>query len=201
MFIVKFRLPSFCVLIAMLCAVGTAVRAQTSTGRILGTVTDSSGAAVPNASITITDVPRGTTRSLTSDSVGAYNAPSLLPSTYSIKVQSQGFRTTERAGITLEVNGQVEIDLILQPGEQTQTVTVNAEAPVIETTNATLGGTIENMVINDLPLNGRNFTNLLDLRPGTVKAVGGSNYNQSTDGSRPHSELFLVDGVYSNDPW
>lgn len=175
--------------------------AQTSTGRILGNVTDSSGAAVPNAAITITDAQRGTTRTLTSDGVGAYNAPSLLPSTYSVKVQAQGFRTSERSGITLDVNAQVEIDLVLQPGEQTQTVTVNAEAPTLETTNATLGGTIENKVINDLPLNGRNFTNLLDLRPGTVKAVGGSNYNQSTDGSRPHSELFLVDGVYSNDPW
>ena len=175
--------------------------AQTSTGRILGMITDTSGASVPEASVTITDSQRGTSRKLTTDTSGSYNAPSLTPSTYTIRAEKQGFKVIERPGVVLDVNGQVQIDLTLQPGEQVQTVTISAEAALIETTNATLGGTLENKVINDLPLNGRNFTNLLDLRPGTVKAPGGSNFNQSTDGSRPHSEMYLVEGAYSNDPW
>lgn len=190
-----------CLVCAIICAAGTPLLAQTSTGRIAGTVADSSGAAVPNAAVTITDTQRGTTRNLTTDGVGAYNAPNLLPSHYSVKVESQGFRTVERTGITLEVNSQLQIDMVLQPGEQTQTISVNAEAPLLETTNATLGGTIENKVINDLPLNGRNFENLLELRPGVAKAPGGMNFNTSSDGGRPHSDQYLIDGVYVDDPW
>ncbi len=181
-------------------SVGT-LFAQTSTGRILGAITDLSGGAVSGAAVTITDTERGATRRLTTDAAGSYNAPSLTPGTYLVRVEAQGFRTTERSGVTLEVNAQLQIDLILQPGDQKQTITITAEAPLIETTNATLGGTIENKVINDLPLNGRNFANLLDLRPGITKLPGGSNNNQSANGGRPHSELFLIDGVYSNDPW
>lgn len=175
--------------------------AQTSTGRILGTVTDSTGGAISGAEVTVTDTDRGTTRRLVTDAAGEYNAPSLIPGNYSVKAESKGFNSTERNGITLEVNGQLQIDVVLHPGEQTQTVTITAEAPLIETTNATLGGTIENKVINDLPLNGRNFANLLDLRPGTSRAPGGSNYNYSSDGGRPHADLYLIEGVYSNDPW
>ena len=75
------------------------------------------------------------------------------------------------------------------------------EIPLVETTNAELGGTIQNEVINDLPLNGRNFENLLDLRPGVTKYVGNSGWTQSSNGLRPHDNFFMVDGVNSNDPW
>src|SRR6202171_898497 len=174
---------------------------QGSNGRILGGITDQSGGAIAGAAVTVTDVDRGTARNLTTDTAGAYNAPNLLPGTYKVRAEFKGFRTVDRTNITLEVGQELRVDVTLQPGEQTQVVTVNAEAPLIETTNAELGGTLQNEQINDLPLNGRNFENLLDLRPGVTKYPGNSGWTNSTNGGRPHDNYFMVDGLNSNDPW
>src|SRR5262249_52504417 len=95
----------------------------------------------------------------------------------------------------------IRVDVTLRPGEQKELVTVNADTPLVETNNAELGGTIANQVINDLPLNGRNFENLLDLRPGVSKYPGNSGWTNSTNGGRPHDNYFMVDGINSNDPW
>lgn len=175
--------------------------AQGSSGRIQGTVTDQSGAAMPGVTITIADVERGNARTVTTDAAGEYNAPSLLPGAYRIRAEFAGFSTAERTNITLEVGSDIRIDLALQPGEQKQVVTVQAEAPLIETNNAELGGTIPNKVINDLPLNGRNFENLLDLRPGVSKYPGNSGWSNSPNGGRPHDNFYMVEGIDSNDPW
>jgi hypothetical protein len=174
---------------------------QGSSGRIAGTVTDQSGAAIPSATVSIQDVDRGVARTLTTDSAGEYNAPNLLPGNYRVRIEFQGFMTVERQNIKLEVGQDIRVDLALQPGEQRQVVTVQAEVPLIETNNAELGGTIPNQVINDLPLNGRNFENLIDLRPGVSKYPGNSGWTNSTNGGRPHDNYFMVDGINSNDPW
>jgi hypothetical protein len=174
---------------------------QGSTGRIDGTVTDQTGGAIVGAKVTVTDVQRGVARALTTDSAGAYSAPNLIPGTYIIRAEFQGFRPLERQNILLEVAQEIRVDLSLQPGEQTQTITVTGEAPAINTTNAELGGTLQNSVINDLPLNGRNFENLLDLRPGVSKYPGNSGWTNSTNGGRPHDNYFMVEGINSNDPW
>src|SRR5882762_4482376 len=174
---------------------------QGSSGRIVGTVTDANGGAVTGATVTILDTQRGTSRALTTDESGAYNAPNLTPGAYKVRVEFKGFKTTERQNIVLEVGQELRVDLTLQPGEQTQTITVTEEVPLVETTNAELGGTLQNEVINDLPLNGRNFENLLDLRPGVQKYVGNSGWTQSSNGLRPHDNFFMVEGVNSNDPW
>ena len=112
-----------------------------------------------------------------------------------------GFAPVERQNVKLEVGQDIRIDVSLKPGQQNELVTVQAEAPLIETNNAELGGTIANAVINDLPLNGRNFENLLDLRPGVSKYPGNSGWTNSTNGGRPHDNYFMVDGINSNDPW
>ncbi len=174
---------------------------QGSTGRILGTITDANGGAITGASVTILDVQRGTSRPLTTDESGAYNAPNLTPGTYRVRAEFKGFKTTERQNVVLEVGQELRVDLTLQPGEQAQTITVTEQIPIVETTNAELGGTLQNEVINDLPLNGRNFENLLDLRPGVTKYVGNSGWTQSSNGLRPHDNFFMVDGINSNDPW
>ena len=174
---------------------------QGSAARIAGSVTDQSGASIPGAMVTIQDVDRGTARTLTTDSAGEYNAPNLLPGHYKVHVEFQGFMTLERQNINLEVGQDIRVDVSLQPGEQRQVVTVQAEVPLIETNNAELGGTIPNQVINDLPLNGRNFENLIDLRPGVSKYPGNSGWTNSTNGGRPHDNYFMVDGINSNDPW
>ena len=175
--------------------------AQGSAGRIIGSVTDQTGGAVVGATVSIVDTQRNITRTVTTDAAGEYSAPNLLPGAYTVRAAFQGFKTAERSGVTLEVNQDLRVDLTLQPGEQTEKVTVTGELPLVETTNAVVGGTIQNTVINDLPLNGRNFTNLLVLRPGTVKYAGGSGWTQSTNGLRPHDQNYQVDGINSNDPW
>ncbi len=174
---------------------------QGAAGRIVGTITDANGGSISGASVVITDVDRGTTRSLVTDDSGAYNAPNLLPGNYKVRAEFKGFKAIERQNIALEVAAEVRVDLSLQPGEQSQTITVTEEIPLVETSNAELGGTIQNEVINDLPLNGRNFTNLLNLRPGVTKYVGNSAWTQSSNGLRPHDNFYMVDGIDSNDPW
>ena len=110
---------------------------------------------------------------MTTDESGLYAAPNLLPGTYSVRAEAKGFQSIERSGLLLEVGQDLRIDLAVKPGEQTQTVIVSGEAPMLETTNATLGGALSNQTINDLPLNGRNFENLLVLRPGVTIYPGG----------------------------
>src|SRR5690242_21127690 len=186
---------------AVMCLASLPLFSQGTAGRILGGVTDQTGGAMSGATVTILDTARGTTRTLTTDQAGEYNAPNLLPSTYTIRAEAKGFKTVERSGVVLEVSGNLRVDLVMQPGEQAEKVTVTEALPLVETTNAELGGTLQNQVINDLPLNGRNFENLLDLRPGVTKYPGNSGWTQSTNGGRPHDNMFLVEGVNSNDPW
>ncbi len=174
---------------------------QGNAGRILGSVTDQTGGAVVGSTVTIVDTQRNLTRTVTTDAAGEYNVPNLLPSIYTVRAALQGFKTAERSGVTLEVNQDLRVDLTLQPGEQTEKVTVTGELPLVETTNAELGGTIQNVIINDLPLNGRNFENLLSLRPGVEIYPGGGGWTQSTNGQRAHDNVYLVDGVNADDPW
>src|SRR6202158_4412318 len=168
---------------------------QGSTGRIQGTVTDANGGAVTGATVTIMDVQRGNSRPLTTDESGAYNAPNLTPGAYKVRAEFKGFKTTERQNVVLEVGQEIRVDLTLQPGEQAQTITVTESIPLVETTNAELGGTLQNEIINDLPLNGRNLMNLLQLRPGVTIYPGGSAMTQSTNGLRAHDNIYLVDGI------
>jgi len=174
--------------------------AQGTAGRILGTVTDQSGGVISGATVTVTDVQRGITRSLIADQSGEYVAPSLLPGTYTVRAEAKGFRTLEHSGLLLEVGKDLRIDLTLQPGEQTQTVTVTGEAPMLETTNATLGGTLSNETINELPMMGRSYQNLLTLRPGMMIYPGGGGWTMSTNGSRPEENQFILEGLTNDNP-
>ena len=168
---------------------------QANFGRILGTVTDQSGGVIVGATVTIVDQDRGVTRTLTTDEAGEYNAPNLTPGTYTARIEAKGFQTIERKDIAVGVGKEVRIDLTPQPGEQTQTVTVTEAVPLVETTNATLGGTLNNAEISDLPLNGRDYQNLMGLRPGVMLQPGGGPWTQSTNGIRPDESGWMVDGV------
>jgi carboxypeptidase family protein/TonB-dependent receptor-like protein len=181
----------------LLCA---SLFSQGSGGRISGSVTDPSGAVIAGATVTVLDVDRGITRTLTADQAGEYVAPNLLPGKYTVRAQFKGFKTVERQNITLEVNQEARVDLSLQTGEQTQTITVTEELPQIETTNATLGGTLNNETINDLPMNGRSYQNLLTLRPGMMIYPGGGGWTMSTNGSRPEENQFILEGLTNDNP-
>src|SRR5256885_7710318 len=174
---------------------------QTYLGRILGTVTDKSNAIVTKAKVTITNVGTSATRDLETNDAGEYVAPNLAPGDYKVTVDAAGFRKVERTGIHLEVAKDARIDFQLQPGASTESITVTAEAPLIETTNDTLGGTFSNKSINDLPLNGRDFQNLVVLRPGVQRSPGGGFLSISSNGNRPEDNNFIVDGTDNNDPY
>ncbi len=174
---------------------------QGSQGRITGTITDQSGGVVAGATVTVKDVQRGVSRTLTTGDSGEYNAPNLLPGTYAVRAEAKGFKATERQNILLEVGKEVRVDLSLQPGEIAQTITITEALPLVETTNATLGGTLSNETINELPLNGRNYINLLTLRPGMTVYAGGGSFTRSANGTRAEDIGYLLDGLRNDDPF
>jgi Carboxypeptidase regulatory-like domain len=180
---------------------GVCAYPQGNTGRILGTATDQSGAIIAGATVTVTDVQRGISRTLTADDAGQYAAPNLLPGSYTVRAEAKGFKTVEHSGILLQVGNDIRIDVTLEPGEQAQTVVVTAETPLVESNNATLGGTLSNETINDLPLNGRNYQNLLILRPGMTFYAGGGGWTQSTNGIRVEDNQYIVDGLTNDNPF
>jgi hypothetical protein len=168
---------------------------QGSNGRILGAVTDQTGGVISGATVTIIDKDRGVAATLTTDVAGEYNAPNLIPSTYIVRAEAKGFKRLERQNIAIQVGSELRVDLTVQPGEQTQTVTVTEAIPLVETTNATLGGTLSNTELIDIPLNGRNYQNLMGLRPGVMLQPGGSPWTQSTNGGRPDETGWMLEGV------
>lgn len=182
------------VIVALL-AISVPVFSQAAVGTILGGVFDSSGGAIAGASVTITDVARGTTRVLITDASGEYTAPSLLAGTYSVRAEAKGFEAMVRSNVLLEVSQSVRVDLKLSLGEQTQTVTVSEAAPAINSTDATLGGTVTNQAVVSLPLVSRNFLQLLQLRPGVVDVPGGNGTATTTNGRREGADVLLVEGV------
>jgi len=186
---------------ALLGFASTLLGAQTDTGRILGTVTDPLGASIARASIKVTDMQRGTERDLVTTDAGEYVAPNLSPGVYRVRVGAKGFKTEERNDIQVSVASDSQIDFKLQTGATTETVVVTTETPLIETTSSALGGTLSNEEINDLPLNGRNYENLLQLRPGIVRYPGGGFSTTSTNGLRAEDNAYIVDGLFNSEPF
>src|SRR5689334_22118168 len=122
----RFRkaVPVFGACLAVLLA-SVPLFSQGNAGRILGAISDQTGGAVVGATVTVSDVQRGTSRTLTADETGAYNAPNLLPGTYTVRAEFKGFKPIERPNVGLQVGQEIRVDLTLQPGEQTQVITVN----------------------------------------------------------------------------
>jgi hypothetical protein len=175
--------------------------AQSTSGRVLGTLTDQSGAAVSGAYVIITDIQRGTSRTVTSDESGNYAAPDLQPGSYKIHVEAKGFKGVERVNVLIEVATDVRADFSLQPGQVSETVTISEDVPLVNTTSATLGGTLSNKEINDLPLNGRNYENLLQLRPGVMRYPGGGFSTTSTNGLRAEDNAYFIEGLFNSEPF
>jgi Carboxypeptidase regulatory-like domain len=175
--------------------------AQSTAGRVLGRVTDQSGASVGGATVVVTDTQRGTSRTLATDTSGDYVAADLIPGDYKIHVQAKGFKSVERPSVTIEVATDVRVDFTLQLGNASEIVTVTEEVPLLNTTSATLGGTLSNKEINDLPLNGRNYENLLQLRPGVVRYPGGGFSTTSANGLRAEDNAYYVEGLFNSEPY
>jgi hypothetical protein len=187
---------------------GQLVWSQVNSATISGTVRDASGAVLPGASIAVLNQDTGNTRTVTSNASGRYSAPGLGLGNYQVTAQLAGFQTLVRSGVVLTVGQEAVIDVTLQVGAVTQTVEVTGEAPLIETSNANLGGLIDDQTIRDLPLNARSWDNLALLQPGIVKygtaTGGGFNSGSGTSkfsaaGARSYSNSFLLDGTDVND--
>ena len=192
----RFCFAVVCVMLAVVFS-----NAQVTTGTILGTVTDSTGAVIPGAAVTMRNVGTGASRTVTSDEAGRYRAPQLPLGDYEITSESAGFQTAVRTGISLTVGREAMVDFAMQVGAVAERITVTGEAPLIETTNATVASLVSEESIRDLPLNGRSFTDLTAIQPGVVSDIGidssvfGGGKRISVNGARPQQSLYLLDGT------
>jgi len=186
------------------------VSAQTS-GEITGLVTDPSGAAAAGATVTVMNKATGAARRSTTNSEGLYAFPSLLPGQYDLKIEQQGFKTAVRDNITLEVQQTVRLDVTMEVGQVGETLTITSNSALLNAENTTLGTVIENKIVTELPLNGRQYLNLVALSPnvnvlspaaGQAGArQGGDRANQSisTGGQRIFFDYYTLDGVNNMD--
>src|SRR5881396_4453400 len=177
-----------------------AALAQTATSRITGTVGDASGALVPGAMVTAKNEATGVTYTQMTTEAGLYGFPSLPVGTYTITVALPGFKTANKTGNILEVNTPLVINMSLEVGGITETVSIAAEAEVLQTSNATLGNVVERKAIVDLPLNGRNPLALLVMEPGVVqRSAGGAGSGVHVNGSRDRAYNVTIDGIEANE--
>ena len=199
------------ILLACFCiAVGTA-SAQVTTGTILGTITDSSGAAVPGAQVTVTEINKGTTKQLATDDTGSYTAPFLLPGHYSVTVEKSGFKRATSADNQLDVDQRARLDFTMQLGAASETVEVTSTAPLLRSESSELGEVITSRAVQQLPLNGRNFAQLVNLAPGVTSGQAGENLSGASTfnprassnfnalGSQANANAWLVDGIVDNE--
>jgi hypothetical protein len=191
---------------ALLLFCGSPSKAQTFRGTILGTVTDSSGAAVSGAKVTVKNTDTGLSREVTTGDDGSYSVPELPIGNYSVTVEQSGFRSGVVAGIRVEVSSERRADVALQPGALAQTVEVSGEAlPLVETTSNTLGGAFESQQVESLPINGRDYTKLLINVPGAAGEPNGAGDSPGSfgyvavNGNRGRANNFMLDGTDEND--
>lgn len=180
---------------------GNSTFAQLPTATILGTVTDQSGAAVPSATVTAKNVDTAQVRSTVTGSNGEYRISALPVGRYEVTTASQGFRTEVQSGLTLTVAQEAVMDFAMQLGTVQDTVSVTAEAPLVDTTNGSVAGLVDSNRLEELPLNGRNYTDLVLLQPGIsqevnyTQAAGMSGLRFSSNGAPVYSNNFLLDGA------
>lgn len=214
--IVKYQRPAwFTIVFICFATCSSLVHAQT-TGTISGTVTDQTGAVIPQASVILTVTNTNATRTVITDSSGHYIG-SLLPlGTYNLLAKAPGFRNGVQTGVVLEAQASLTINFTLAPGSASSTIIVRGSAVAVETTNASLGQTIHSQQVADLPLNGRDFVELATMTPGATQgnqpgnffadagsssgetAIRGS-YSLSVSGSRQNETDWLYDGVDNNE--
>ncbi len=191
--------------VVLVLAVGNLLAQTVYTGSITGTVKDSTGAVIPNATVVITNTGTGVKSTVTATSVGDFTVPNLIPGQYKVLADAKGFAREEVTGITLVVDQQARVDLALKPGEESVTVTVTADAVQLDTDTSAISQLVSAQQVTDLPLNGRNFIDLLFIGAGAVETGGeqsghpGAGDAISINGSRPESNSYLLDGILNTD--
>ena len=182
----------------------TPILAQVFTGTILGTVRDSSGGVIAGATVTVTQEDTGLKRSFTTGGDGSYRFASLPVGNYDLSADRQGFKTASQIGLVLAVGQEAVINFTMAVGSPTQSVTVTAEPPLVNTTNPSLGGLVDQQKVADLPLNGRSYIDLTLLQPGITQQTNmGTAANEamgaglifSSNGAPTRSNNPTIDGT------
>src|SRR6202158_1370326 len=188
------------------------IQAQVAGGTITGTVVDSSGRLLPNASVSITNVATGINRSVTTNEDGLYIAPNLLPASYELTFSGPGFKTEVRSGIELTVGATVSLNMTMQVGGSQETVQVQTEAPDVQLATSDISAVVNATTVRELPLNGRSWTDLATLQPGvnrietqpdfsagTARGKRGFRQQFTISGARPQQNNYRLDGISLND--
>jgi hypothetical protein len=187
--------------------------AQAVTGTIFGTVTDTSGAAVPGVTVTLTHTGTGLVRVVTTTTAGEYTAPLLRTGVYTVVAELSGFRTVTVDRVIVGVDQRIRVNMPLAVGTVAETVTVVGSSPLVQTATSELGTTVTTEQIEAMPLNGRNFVSLTRMVPGVLRGIPGSNIDGagslawrasasfSANGQRARDNNFMLDGVDNNETW
>jgi hypothetical protein len=192
--------------LCLLGSCGQLTYAQNSSGSITGVVTDPSGAVIPGAKVTARDTAKGFTYTSATNAAGLYTIGSLPPGNYAVSITASGFKTENRPGVTLVVNQHATVNVTMTVGATSQSVTVSGAPPLLEAQDATTGLTVDRTFVDDLPLVGRDLTDLAFLAPGVTPSVGQSlgqeHYanNFDSNGGRTSTADVLLDGISNSAP-
>lgn len=196
-----FLAVTFCLLAFAVCGI-----AQVITGTILGKVTDETKAPLPGVTITIRNLDSGETRVMVTDTAGRYRAPGLGLGRYEVRAELASFQPTVRTGISLNVGSEAVVNFALKVAQMSEAIVVQGEAPLVNSTDSQVSYVVDDKKIRDLPLNGRDYAQLILLQPGVIMSrasAGSSNVGYgvkiSVAGSRPNQNLFTLDGTDYND--
>src|SRR5437764_9232318 len=181
----------------------TPLNAQVDTGSITCVIADASGAVVSGAKVTLTNEGTGASLTATSGADGIYKFSPVRVGSYKLDVTSQGFQTTKQSGVQVNIGTNVSLNFNLKPGSQTETVEVTGAIPVLQTQDASVGQVVDQRSVNDLPLNGRNFTFLAQLVQGVNSPQADTRGNAasgafSANGLRPAQNNYMLDGIDNN---
>ena len=182
--------------------------AQVQTGNITGTLTDQTGANIPNATVTVTNTDTGAVRTVTTNAQGSYSVLDLPIGKYQVRAEASGFGTQTRTGIELSVGQTLVVEVKLEVGQVAQNVEVSTQVAQVNTSTSENGGTIGEVQMQDLPLNGRNYEQLFTLIPGVQPlqaAQSGANFGSaprfSVAGARISGGSILLDGMEIRSFW
>ncbi len=197
----SFRLPVL-FLAVVCCASSVPMWAQKDAGSIVGTIKDQTGATVPNAKVTVSDVERGIRLETTTNESGEYVAGPLRVGRYTVTVEHPGFKKSVTPPVDLDVQQRIALNVALQVGQISESIEVTAATPLLETETSELGQVVDNKRMANLPLNGRNFAQLALLTAGTAPSEPGARdeggFGFSANGARSLQNNFLLDGVDNN---
>jgi hypothetical protein len=188
---------AFTILLSLVFAGPRCLDAQASSGRVTGTISDQSDARIAGAAVRITNVDTNVVRAIKTDAEGIYVAPDLIPGHYKIEVASAGFGSEEKNGLTLSLGQTLTLNFSLNPGTTVEKITVEASAQLIDTTTSTVSDFVTEQSVSDLPLNGRDFNNLIGLAAG---AAPGKNNLYDINGGRGEANSYMIDGVDVSSP-